>query len=330
MNLVQHKVLPARVQLGQHIVQQQHGDFPGLAGHKLPLGQLQADGSGTGLALGTVGFQGHTGKGYIKIILVRACQALTALQLCPVVALQVLPELLLQYLHRCKGVGNGGNGVVGKDKVLLAPGKFPVEHRRFPAQAFIKSCPVGDDQGPHLAKSCIVLRQNLQKGGIFLPVFENPVFLLQNLAVLGQGRLIVGPQLAKGVVPQPAAAGGAAFEHHQILRAEQHRLKHPRNLGEGFLFDAVVVQLPGSAGKQHPSEGLLPLLGEKGAGNFRKIRVEAHQFLIFGGAEALSRAQVADGLQKVGFSLGIVPHNQVHPRIEGEAAVPVVAVVMKG
>ena len=43
-DLVQHKILPPRVQLRQHIVQQQHRLFAGVAAQQLPLGELETDG----------------------------------------------------------------------------------------------------------------------------------------------------------------------------------------------------------------------------------------------------------------------------------------------
>ena len=39
-DLVQHKVLPAGVQFGKHIVQQQYGLFAPFPAHELPLGKL--------------------------------------------------------------------------------------------------------------------------------------------------------------------------------------------------------------------------------------------------------------------------------------------------
>ena len=90
VDLVQHEVLPPGVQLGQHIVQQQQRRFAALPLHQLPLRQLQADGSGAGLTLGTVGFQVDAGKSHIKIVLVGACETLTGFQFRPVVTFQVI------------------------------------------------------------------------------------------------------------------------------------------------------------------------------------------------------------------------------------------------
>ena len=45
----------------------------------------------------------------------------------------------------------------------------------------------------------------------------------------------------------------------------------------------------------------------------------------FLGPEALSAAKIADGFQQIGFSLGIVPHNEVYPGVEAELRFPVIA-----
>ena len=85
-DLVQHKVLPPGVQLGQNIVQQQHRLLAPLSAHQLPLRQLQADGRRPGLTLRAVGLQVNAGEGHGKVILVGAGETLGGFQLRPIMA----------------------------------------------------------------------------------------------------------------------------------------------------------------------------------------------------------------------------------------------------
>ena len=84
--MVQHKVLPPGVQLGQNIVQQQHRLLAPLSAHQLPLRQLQADGCRPGLTLRAVGLQVNAGESNGKVILVGAGEALGGFQLRPIMA----------------------------------------------------------------------------------------------------------------------------------------------------------------------------------------------------------------------------------------------------
>ena len=64
-DLIQDEILPAGIQLGKDIVQQQHRLFAPFSAHEFPLGQFQTDGRGAGLALGAVGLQIDTGQGIL-------------------------------------------------------------------------------------------------------------------------------------------------------------------------------------------------------------------------------------------------------------------------
>ena len=67
--------------------------------------------------------------------------------------------------------------------------------RRCRAQGFIKPGPVGNQQRRYLTQPQIVLGQNVQHPGVREMILENPAFLLQNAAILGQSRIIIGPEL---------------------------------------------------------------------------------------------------------------------------------------
>ena len=123
-DLVQHEILPPGIQLRQHIVQQQHRLLSQSAGHQLPLRQLQADGGGAGLTLRAVGLQGNTVERHVKIILVRAGEALQGAQLPPLMALQVILQLPPENFRRGKGIRHRGNRPVSQRKFLHAPGKL--------------------------------------------------------------------------------------------------------------------------------------------------------------------------------------------------------------
>ena len=133
--------------------------------------------------------------------------------------------------------------------------------------------------------------------------------------VFRQSRVIIGPDLAQAGISEPPPLGGAHFQDHQILGAEQHRGQHPGNFGSRLFLRPVSPDLPGTAaGEQHKTQALVPLLGKDIPLNFREIRLEAHQFRSFLGAKTLSGTEIADGLQKIGLALGVITHDQVHPR----------------
>ena len=65
---------------------------------------------------------------------------------------------------------------------------------------------------------------------------------------------------------------------------------------------------------------LLPLLGEHRSLQVGKIRPKADHFSGFLCPEAFSGAEIADGLQKIGLTLGVIAHDQVHAgvKIQGD------------
>ena len=111
-DLIQDEILPSLVKLREHIIQQKNRLFAPFPRHQLPLGKLQTDGRRAGLALRAVGLQIDAGKRYVKIILVRAGQALAGFNFRPVMALQVIQQILRQLGNRCEGIPNCGNGLV--------------------------------------------------------------------------------------------------------------------------------------------------------------------------------------------------------------------------
>ena len=63
LDAVQDEVLAARIQLGEHVVQQQHRQLAGVRLEEIPLRQLQTDGGGTSLALGAEGLEADVVQG---------------------------------------------------------------------------------------------------------------------------------------------------------------------------------------------------------------------------------------------------------------------------
>ena len=237
-------------------------------------------------------------------------------------------QLGFQGSNRRKGVCNGGNRLVIQLKLLPPAGKLPVVLPCCFPQGIIKSGTVGNQDGTHPAQPTVVLRQNFQHGGIVLPILENPPLLLQNPAVFRQGCVIIGAQLTQGIVPEFPPGGGTGFENHQILRAEQHRGQQPIEVCGGFFLHPVDLQLPGlPGGKQQPADALLPLLGGYLPFQLTEGSGKANHLCIFQRPEALAAAQKSDGLQQIGLSLGILPHNQVHA---GGKFQPLLAIVAEG
>jgi hypothetical protein len=123
---------------------------------------------------------------------------------------------------------------------------------------------------------------------------------------------VIRPEGAQRQIAEPPPLARSHFQNHQIFRAEQHRRQHPGNLPGGFLLRPVQPQLPGAgAGEQDPADALLPFLGEDRAVDFSEIFPEPHHFRGFLCPEAFPASKIADGFQQVGFSLGVVSHDQV-------------------
>ena len=170
--------------------------------------------------------------------------------------------------------------------------------------------PGGDENGAGLGHALVVVRDQLQHIGPLQPLPQHRGLLGQQALVFLQGPGILGPELAEGVVQKPAALGGAAFQHGQVLRAEEHRIEHPVQLLPGAFFHPGEEELPGAAaGKHHGPQALLPAVGLHPGAELGKVRAEADQLR--------PPAEIADGLQKIGLPLGVLPHDEIDPGIEG-------------
>ena len=248
-----------------------------------------------------------------------AGKALAGFQLRPVMALQMRLQIFRQLRHRGKGIRHGGNRLIRQGKFLGTAGKLAVIFCRCLAQALEESGPVGNQQRAHLAQPGIILRQDLQQGRILKPVLQNPTLLLQNPVVLRQRRIVIGPQLAQGMVAKPPPLGCAHFQDHQILGAKQHRGQYAIDIRQGLFLGAIAPDLPGTTPvKQHPTQALLAFLRKYFSGNFRKIRPKPQHFSGFLGPEAFSAAKIGNRFQKIGLSLGIIAHDQVYTGIKGQ------------
>ena len=103
------------------------------------------------------------------------------------------------------------------------------------------------------------------------------------------------------------------YDFNSIIAAD----KHTGNIAGTALFDPIVVQLPGLCPvKQHPTQGLLPLLGSQIGANIRKFGIKTDHLRVFLCAKAPSAAQKRDGLQQIGLALGIISHDQIHAGIK--------------
>ena len=65
------------------------------------------------------------------------------------------------------------------------------------------------------------------------------------------------------------------------------------------------------------------------AGELGKIRAEADQLPGFLRPEAFAGAQIADGLQKIGLTLGVIAYDQIHARLKGQRNFAVIAKILQ-
>ena len=316
-DLVEDEILPQRVQLGEHVVQQQYRLLAGILPENVPLGQLEADRAGPGLALGAEGLDGQAVDGGLEIVLVRPGKALHGLQLRPVMTFLVLPQLRADRLYVRRGVCHRGDGLVAELQTLPVAGKGGVVDRGALGQLAQIPGPGGDEDRPGLGHALVELRQGLQHPGIVDPLLQNGGLLDQEPFILLQGPGIAGPELTKGVVQELSALGRPLFEHKKILRAEQDRVEHAVQLLPGGFFDAGEPQLPGpAAGKQHRAEGLLPPVGFYPGRELGILRAESDQLRLLPGAEGRAAAETADRLQQIRLALGVFPDDQIDPGVE--------------
>ena len=128
------------------------------------------------------------------------------------------------------------------------------------------------------------------------------------------------------MVTQPPPGSGTGFQHHQIFRAEQHRRQHTGDLAGGLFLGTVAPDLPRTGCvEDDPAQGLFPVFCEDFAFDIRKIRPKPDHFLLFQGPEAFSGANIGDGFQQVGLTLGIVAHDQIHAGLKIQFQIFIVA-----
>lgn len=91
------------VQLGEHVIQQQHRPLAGLLKKDFPLSQLQGEGRRAGLTLGAVGLGRVPVDLHCQVVLMGAGQTLTAVQLRLPMGLLVLQQLGQMVLAPARG-----------------------------------------------------------------------------------------------------------------------------------------------------------------------------------------------------------------------------------
>ncbi len=99
-----NKLLPGAVELGQNVVEQQHRRLAGLGEEYLPLGELQGERRRACLSLGGIAPRVRAVDGDQKIVLMRADETETALDLRA--AQLALPFETASYISRSAAAGS--------------------------------------------------------------------------------------------------------------------------------------------------------------------------------------------------------------------------------
>ena len=240
----QHERLPPRVQLGKHVVQQQHRPFARLLKKNLPAGQFQRQRRRAGLSLRGKGLGAFPVDLHVQIVLMGAGKALPGLQFGLPVPLLMLQQLGQDLPRGGLRIGHGLHRLIMQLQPLPASGKIQMDGGRDLPQALDEVGPVMDEHRPRLGHAEVEFVQRVQQGGLFRTVPEDAGLVLIKPAVLGQGLGIPGAQLADAAVQKPPAHQGPLPDQVQILRAKQNGVQHPRQLPGGLEAHAVGEQLP--------------------------------------------------------------------------------------
>ena len=226
-----------------------------------------------------------------------AGETLAAVQLRLFVPGLVVQQQGQQLLRRCQGVRDVGHGGIGQAQLLPAAGEVPVDGGRRLLQPLDEVGPIMDEQGPHLGHAQVKVVQGGQQGGVLVPVPQDAGLVLIQSAVFRQGLGVPGAELTDSAVQKPPPGGGPLPDKIQVLRAEQHRVQHPRQLPGVFQPDPVGEELSGAA------PGQLGLHGEGAAPAFDDPPdvggglVHADHLPVIPGPVGPGGGQIGDGLQ---------------------------------
>ena len=242
-------------------------------------------------------------------------EALHGFQLRPMMALLVLLELAVDRQSRGCGVAHGRNRLITQGQLLPAAGKGIVMPPRLFFQTAKIFCPGGNQNCTGLRHALVVVRQQLQHFRSIHALVQGGGLLGQQASIFLQRPGVLRPKLAQGVIHQLAPLRRSLFQNHKILRAEQHGIQNPVQSLPGGLFNPGKEKLPGpSSGKHHSPKTLLPPIGFHPCTELGKISSKADQLRLPPGAKGCPPAEITDCLQKIRFSLGVLPYKQVDPR----------------
>ena len=164
-------------------------------------------------------------------------------------------------------------------------------------QTLDKVGPIVDEQCPHLGHAQVKVVQGGQQGGVLVPVPQDAGLVFIQPPVFRQGLGVPGAELTDGAVQKPPPGGGPLPDKIQVLRAEQHRVQHPRQLPGVFQPDPVGEELsgaaPGQLGLHH--KGAAPAFD--GSPDMGGGPVHADHLPVIPGPVGPGGGQIGDGLQ---------------------------------
>ena len=242
----------------------------------------------------------------------------------------MLPQPVIKHVLGSKNVVDIAHAPVFQREGFFSAGEIAVAQPGGLVQRLDVAGAVMDDPGAQPGHALVILRQDLQKPRLEHMILQDPPLALQAAAVFQQRERVGRPELAQGMVDEPAPGLGSCAQHLQILRAEQHRGKQACQIGARLLFHAAHIELPGPpGGEDHRPQALGPLFVKQLRLQIGKFRAEAHQLRLGSGAEALPLTEIDDGFQEIRFPLGVFAHQQIDARRKGRFGPLIAAPVEK-
>ena len=118
--------------------------------------------------------------------------------------------------------------------------------------------------------------------------------------------------MAQSLVQKAAAGSCSGLQNQKILRTEQYCGENAAHLPVGPFFNTIQKQLPGlPAGEEKSPQALLPGLPGHIPLQVCKFASKPNELHFPPGSKGPACGQIEDRFQKIGFSLGVISHNQI-------------------
>ena len=306
--LEQH-ALPPLVQLGEHIVEQQHRRFPAQPLDDLQLRELQAQHNRALLPLRAVYAHIAAVEHHHHIVAVRADRGAAAVN----IPLRVLKQPLAHRRGQPLGFHPRQVRLVGEQQRFAAAGELEVHIRRDGGQLVQKCRALDRDRRAEPGKLLVPGLEQARAHARFL--LEQRVPLLERRVVLLQRVVVRGLELRNLHVEEAAPLRRPALDEHQILRREHHHVQAAEQLARARQRCAVDQQPLPFAGRQLAGDAARAAARVQRQLNGAELLRLPDQLRIARGAVAAAERAQKDGFEHIGLARGVVARQHAKPRV---------------